>query len=203
MLSKLEVLRKLDAHKEGKTAKKRRREEELRKYEEELERKLREIGIKGSMRDLEDLRDKHGHEFTYKRQLRLKKRMRRMGEKFIKRHLRSATHGDYSRLLMGYLERGGEITDWRDDENLRGMWVAPADFRLPNCGMLTLRIIIPADVNVDIPYGIGDASLYFMKDFSVYEGSEVPIFRDVWDDLRSYALSERPEGIKWLGLNVW
>ena len=118
----------------------------------------------------------------------------RLRKEFIGRCLRPATVGEYSQFLVGYLERGGKITTWLMDENLEDamknpfrnlrdpylIWLAPTDFLLPAyCGSSSLRIIIPAGVEVDMPDGVGHSSLYFMKDFTVFGLEHVLMFKDV------------------------
>ncbi len=98
--------------------------------------------------------------------------------------LRRASAPDYADWLRGFLE-WGVVTDYYDQDLAPGIittdhfYVATHDFKLPS-GLVSnaLNIIVPENINVEIPDDYGHCTIYKMPSDLLGYGL-VPMYRDV------------------------
>jgi len=113
----------------------------------------------------------------------------------VNARVRDAIPSDYKAWLMGYLKRGGKITQRYDYEMPARWYVAKGDIELePLHGANSVNIIIPQGLNAWHPLGLGHCNLYFMKEFDQI-GGWVPLYVNIFDkrfqqylDLFSYGI---------------
>lgn len=101
-------------------------------------------------------------------------------ERDVQPHLRDATPREYARWLVGFLERGGEITHYYDYKMPWTFYIAIRDFSLPPFyGSLSVSVIVPAHITVE--YGdTGHNNLFLMDGFH-HGGGWVPVYSDFVD----------------------
>lgn len=96
--------------------------------------------------------------------------------------MRLATVQDYADWLQAHIKAGGHVTE-AYDYNLRDTLVVGRDTVIPPlCGARSLKIIVPADVTLNIQPGNSHNDFYFY-DTSLHGAGYVPVYNDVREEL--------------------
>lgn len=97
-------------------------------------------------------------------------------------NMRLATVQDYADWVQAYVKAGGHVTE-NYDCNLRDTLVAGRDTVIPPlCGARSLKIIVPADVTLNILPGNSHNDFYFY-DTALHSTRYVPMYNDVRQEL--------------------
>lgn len=97
-------------------------------------------------------------------------------------NMRPVTVAEYADWLQAYLEGGGKVTR-HYDHDMRDILVVRRDVDIPEFfGSKSLHVIVPSDITVRTPSGVGHNEFYYYDDMQ-QNTREAPIFNDVRHEL--------------------
>lgn len=97
-------------------------------------------------------------------------------------NMRPVTVAEYADWLQAYLEGGGKVTQ-HYDHDMRDILVVRRNVDIPEFfGSKSLQVIVPSDVTVRTPSGVGHNEFYYYDDMQK-NTNEAPMYNDVRHEL--------------------